>query len=96
MTPPPKHEVSARTRAVPERTRRRWLGRLDSSARQLVVLLASTGTAAVQAVSESVGLNATRRQLVEAHATVFKPTSGMQLASLAALVDRLERGIRLM
>ena len=83
-------------RPVPDRTRRRWLGRLTASARQLLVLLASTGTAAVKAVAEKVHLDATRRTLVEAYVESFAPRVGTQLASIGALVDRLERGIRLM
>jgi hypothetical protein len=81
-------------RPVPERTRGRWLGRLETSARQLVVLLATTGTAAVKAVAESVHLDATRMDLVEAYGAVCGVTPGTRFASLAALVDRLERGIR--
>jgi hypothetical protein len=81
-------------RPVPKRTRDRWLGRLESSARQLVVLLATTGTTAVKAVAESVHLDATRKDLVEAYGAVCGVTPGTRFASLAALVDRLERGIR--
>jgi hypothetical protein len=80
----------------PPRTRQRWTARLVSSARQLVVLLASRGTRAVQAVAERVGVGADRMSLVKAHALAFKLPAGWQLARLAALVDRLERGIRLM
>jgi hypothetical protein len=81
-------------RPVPERTRARWLGRLESSARQLVVLLATTGTATVKAIAESVHLDATRRDLVEPYGAVCGVMPGTRFASLAALVDRLERGIR--
>jgi hypothetical protein len=81
-------------RPVPERTRHRWLGRLESSARQLVVLLATSGTTAVKAVAEAVDLDATRMGVVEAYSAVCGITSGTRFASLAALVDRLERGIR--
>jgi hypothetical protein len=76
------------------RTRDRWLGRLKSSARQLVVLLATTGTTAVKAIAESVDLDATRLDLVEAYWGLCRVTSGTRFASLAALVDRLERGLR--
>ena len=85
-----------RPRPVPERTRLRWLGRLRSSARQLVVLLATTGVAAVKAIAEGVSLDSTRLDLVEAYTVGFGPAPGERFASLAALVDRLERGIRLM
>ena len=80
----------------PARTRQRWMARLRSSARQLVVLLASRGTQALQAVAAAVGLNATRTALVREHALHFGMPMAWQLATLAALVDRLERGIRLM
>jgi hypothetical protein len=89
---PPPHAPPPRP--VPERTWRRWRGRLETSARQLVVLVATTGTAAVKAVAESVHLDATRRELVEAYGAVGEVTLGTRFASLAALVDRLERGIR--
>jgi len=91
-------EVAAPTEAPrpPARTRQRWMARLRSSARQLVVLLASRGTKAVQAVAERVGVGADRMSLVKAHALEFKVPAVWQLARLAALVDRLERGIRLM
>lgn len=83
-------------RPVPERTRNRWLGRLESSARQLLVLLATTGTMAVKAIAESVHLDATRKELVEAYDAVCGVALETRFASLAALVDRLERGIRFM
>jgi hypothetical protein len=85
-----------RPRPVPERTRQRWLRRLKSSARRLVVLLATTGAAAVRAIAEGVSLDSTRLELVEAYAVGFGLAPGFRFASLAALVDRLERGIRFM
>ena len=78
------------------RTRQRWMARLRASARQLVVLLSSRGTQALQAVTAAVGLNATRMSLVREHARQLGIPAPWQLATLAALVDRLERGIRLM
>lgn len=88
-------EVATPTQAPspPARTRQRWMARLRSSARQLVVLLASRGTKAVQAVAERLGAGADRMRLVKAHALAFDVPG---LWQLAALVDRLERGIRLM
>jgi hypothetical protein len=85
-----------RGRAVPASTARRWLARLQSSARQLLVLLASTGTDVVCAVAESVGLDATRRTLIDAYTMQFDISAGRRLAVVGALVHRLERGIRLM
>ena len=79
---------------VPERTARRWRSRLASSARVLVVLLAASGSAALAAICTD--LDATRAQLVGAHARAAVVAPGARLARLAALVDRLERGLRLM
>ncbi|MBI5536569.1 MAG: hypothetical protein HY898_27865 [Deltaproteobacteria bacterium] len=91
-------EIAAPTEAPepPTRTRQRWMARLRSSARQLMVLLASRGTQAVQAVGAAVGVNATRTALVREHAVQLGIPVLWRLATLAALVDRLERGIRLM
>jgi hypothetical protein len=83
---------------VPGRTQRRWRGRFSSAARLLLVLLATSGSAALSAIAVSTGLGATRGELVAAHARAARATSapGARLATLAALVHRLERGIRLM
>ena len=81
---------------VPERTKRRWTSRLDSAARQLVVLLASSGGAVLEAIAKAVGLDATRQELVAAHTTAVGSPVGQRLAEPAALVHRLERGLRLM
>jgi hypothetical protein len=83
-------------RPVPEATRRRWLERLGSSARQLLVLLSTTGTAVVRAVAAKLDLDATRQDLIAAYVAALQPAAGARLASIGALVDRLERGIRLM
>jgi hypothetical protein len=82
--------------ATPKTTLRRWLFRLKSSARQLVVLLANKGIQSVKHVAEAVGLDGSRRDLVDSHAKNFSLGSGIKLASMGALSDRLERGIRLM
>ena len=81
---------------VPERTRRRWQNRLSSAARQLLVLLATSGGVTFTAIATSVGLDATRGELVAAHARAAAVAPGARLATLAAVVHRLERGIRLM
>lgn len=65
-------------------------------ARVLVVLLAVSGGAILEGLAARVGLDATRRELVIAHADLAGPAAGDRLAALAALVHRLERGIRLM
>jgi len=83
-------------RAVPARTRRRWQQRLSASGRQLVVLMASRGVQQVQRVAEAVGLGASRRELVAAYAKALATAAGVTLGAVAALLDRLERGVRLM
>lgn len=90
--PAPLHAM----RPVPETTRRRWLERLGSSARQLLVLLSTTGTASVKAVADLLDLDTTRQDLIAAYVAAFQPAAGTRLASVGALVDRFERGIRLM
>lgn len=84
--PPPSRPV------VPERTVRRWLARLATTARHLVQVLAAAGDEALWRLAAAVGLNATRRQLVLAH----PPTSSGRLSGLAALGHRLCAGARLM
>lgn len=91
VTPSPQEAPT-----IPARTRRRWHERFASSARQLIVLLATTGALALTALTASVGLDATRAQLVVAHARTATVAPGTRLATLAALVHRLERGLRLM
>ena len=81
---------------IPARTRRRWRARLAASARMLVVLLAASSSAVLEGLATRVGLDATRGELVVAHAELAGPAPGEQLSALAALVHRLERGIRLM
>lgn len=81
---------------IPARTRRRWCARLAASARTLVVLLAVSGGAVLEGLATRVGLDATRRELVVAHADLAGLATGERLSALAALVHRLERGIRLM
>jgi hypothetical protein len=81
---------------VPKRTAQRWHARLASAAKQLVVLLATSGGAVLEGLAQAVGLEATRHELVDAHAVVASSPVGRRLAEVAALVHRLERGLRLM
>jgi hypothetical protein len=83
-------------RPIPERTARRWRERLASAAKQLVVLLATSGGVLLGVIAKGAGLDATRSELVEAHAGVAAPPAGRRLADLGAVVHRLERGLRLM
>jgi hypothetical protein len=86
----------ARAARVAERTAQRWRSRLWASAKQLVVLLATSGGTLLEAVAKTVGFVGTRLELVEAHACAAESPPGRRLSDLAALVHRLERGIRLM
>ncbi|HKO07449.1 MAG TPA: DUF6431 domain-containing protein, partial [Alphaproteobacteria bacterium] len=81
---------------VPEQTARRWRARLASAARQIVVLLATSGGVLLEAIAKRVGLESARVELVDVHAQMAGAPPGRRLADLAALVHRLERGIRLM
>jgi hypothetical protein len=78
------------------RTSQRWSSRLASAARALVVALAASGGAALEEVAKRVGLLSTRAELVDAHAAMAVPAPGERLASLGALLHRIERGLRLM
>lgn len=88
--------IAVRPKAIAERTITRWAARLASSARMLVVLLAASGSIALERLAQDVGLLATRHELVAAFARTMRPREGTCLAALGALVHRLERGLRLM
>jgi len=81
---------------IPARTRCRWRSRLAAAARVLVVLLAASGGLALEAVAAQIGLDASRAELVHAYAEQTDGPRGAQLAVVAELTHRLERGIRLM
>ena len=77
---------------VPATTVRRWLARLASSARHLVQVLAASGDAALTDVAAALGLDATRREFLEA----ARVRGAEHLAAVAALAHRLCPGARLM
>jgi hypothetical protein len=81
---------------VPETTERRWRARLASSARVLCALLMMSGGAELTGVGIQAGLDATRGELADGFDVVARGAPGERLSPLAALLDRLERGIRLM
>jgi len=81
---------------VPERTRGRWSARLAAAARVLVVLFAASGGLVLESVAAQVGLDANRAEFVHVYAAQVDVARGAQLAVVAALAHRLERGIRLM
>lgn len=74
--------------STPSRTRLRWLKRLRERATMLAVVLAQLGPARRSALA-ALGFDATRRELIDAFGLA-------QLAALAALVDRLAPGVRVM
>lgn len=74
--------------SVPSRTRRRWRARLRSAGRMLVQVLAASGSEALGRVAKSVGLLATRLEVVGA--------LDLGLAEAATLLHRLAPGLRLM
>lgn len=86
----------ARLPPVPQRTIRRWSARLAAAALILTQVLATTGRESLQAVTQAVGLDATRREVVDAHARLMGSSPGRRLAELAALLHRLAPGLRLM
>lgn len=88
---------AASTSAAPvaECTSRRWQRRLASSGRRLVVLLAMAGGVLGEVATEA-GLTCTRRALVDAFVKLVRPAPSLQLSALAAVIHRLERGVRLM
>jgi hypothetical protein len=87
-------------RAVPPRTVRRWQARLLSSAATLVVVLGTAGEAvpSLRAVSTATGLGATRAELVTQYGERGEPAPrrGHRLEAVAAVIHRLEPGVRLM
>lgn len=79
-----------------KQTVERWLGRLASSARQAVVLMGSRGAEVLRAVAEATGLDARRQELVGFYRDIVAVPDGQRLGAVAPVLDRLERGIRLM
>jgi hypothetical protein len=85
-----------RSRTPSARTRQRWRARLALSAKQLVALATRRGGAVLNAVALAVGMEGNRMQLVRSYAAAMGVVAGRRLAVVAALVDDLERGVRLM
>lgn len=98
VTPDPAQAsaMPALGRTPPERTVRRWLGRLASSARHAVTLIVNHGASTLRTVAEVVGLDATRLELVQQYRAFFEVSHGNALGSLAAVMDQLDRGVRVM
>jgi hypothetical protein len=81
---------------IAARTRVRWLSRLSASARVLVAVLATSVGVMLEELAKCVGLSGTRGALVDAYVGIAAALPSEQLSSLAALVHRLEPGLRLM
>jgi hypothetical protein len=87
---------SAAAPPLPRRTEQRWRTRFAAAARVLVVLLAASGGAELEAFASRVGLDASRAELTASHADFARVPPSARLAALAEQVHRLERGLRLM
>jgi len=79
---------------VPVRTKQRWRARLAQTARVVTQALAASGERTLRAVAQGVGLDASRDALVKVYATAIESPS--PLGALAALLHRLQPGLRLM
>jgi hypothetical protein len=82
--------------AVPERTARRWRARIGSAARTAVQALATSGSAVLSKLAQSLGLDGTRKKLVLLYAAAKGVDAGLRLAEAASLLHRLCPGVRLM
>lgn len=92
----PSPELQAPSAPVPsERTKQRWLGRLASAGRMLVVVLSAAGGIFAE-MAASVGLGCTREQVLDAFVARVQPAAGARLSGCSAVLHRLERGVRLM
>jgi len=80
--------------AIPKQTQRRWCARAASSARVLVLLLGASGVVELDALARALGLDVQRLAFAAAFAGATDAAPGARVAPLAALVHRLERGIR--
>jgi len=94
--PSPPPAPSVRWPRVPERTRRRWRSRLRAAALYLVRVLAASGEEAWARLARELGLDATRAELVAAYAQSTAAPAGQRLATVSALVYRLQPNVRLM
>lgn len=81
-------ETPPTTRVPSADTVTRWLRRLASCGRALAQLLASSAESTLVAVAQALGLEPTRREVVDA--------LGRPFAEVAALAHRLVPGVRLM
>jgi hypothetical protein len=97
--PPPATPATRETRRwppVPERTQRRWQARWLRPARWLAQILAASGEATWAALAAGLAPEARCADLVAAYAGTRATPTGQRLASVAALVYRLQPRFRLM
>jgi len=92
----PQAQAAAPQTGIPRTTRRRWLSRLAASAALLVAALGTAERPELTVVAGAVGLEGTRRELVEEHTRMAAVPAGQHLTQVAALVHRLVPGLRLM
>ncbi len=95
VRPPAAGEAQVAAVPISVRTVGRWQSRLSSSGRMLAVLLAIAGGLLAEIASKS-GLSCTREDVLDAFVETVAPVAGLRLSALAAVLHRLERGIRLM
>ena len=93
---PPATQAPPPWPRVPERTQRRWQARWRRPAQFLTQMLAACGAAAWAALAAGLGATATCAELVAAYAGARPTPAGQRLASVAALVHRLQPQVRLM
>ena len=90
-------DAQGESHGVPPSTHRRWLGRLRSSASQLVQLLAARASSLFPpSLLHAVAQVPTRSKLIETFQASCTEFTARPFALLAAWIHRLEPGIRLM
>lgn len=81
---------------MPKTTTQRWLGRLASAGRLLSLLLTMSGGVELADMGMEVGLDGTRGEVADVFQAKARAVPGERLSLLAAVMHRLERGVRLM
>jgi len=93
---PPPAARETRWPPVPARTQRRWQARWLRPAQELAQVLATSGEATWAALTTALAPAARCAELVAAYAHASATPAGQPLASVAALVYRLQPRVRLM
>jgi hypothetical protein len=93
---PPAAREARRWPPVPARTQRRWQARWRRPAQWLAQVLATSGEATWAVVATGLAPTALCADLVAAYVRATATPAGQRLASVAALVDRLQPRARLM